>query len=99
VRKMKKIYQGRRDHIKKCLSKEFGSKVKILGDSTGLHLVAEFQNVEFSAQLVQELSKKYKVQIYPVELHTIEKGKHKNKIILGYGNLTLNEIEEGICRL
>lgn len=98
IRKMKKIYKSRRDHIKKCLTKEFGKKVKILGDSTGLHLVAEFQNVEFSARIIQELSKKYNVQVYPVELHTIEKGKHKNKIILGYGNLTMKEIEEGINR-
>lgn len=38
------------------------------------------------------------MQVYPVELHTIEKGKHKHKIILGYGNLTFKEIEEGIDR-
>ena len=99
VRKMKKVYQGRREHIKKCLSKEFGSKVKILGDSTGLHLVAEFQGIEFSTRMVNEIIQKYRVQIYPVELHAIQKGKHKNKIMLGYGNLTFKEIEEGICRL
>jgi GntR family transcriptional regulator / MocR family aminotransferase len=42
---------------------------------------------------------KHKVKIYPVELHAIHKGVHQNKIILGYGNLTIKEIGEGIHRL
>lgn len=42
---------------------------------------------------------KYKVKIYPVELHAIREGVHQNKIILGYGNLTIEEIGEGIHRL
>jgi len=73
--------------------------VKVLGDSTGLHLIAEFQEVEFPNQRVNEIANRYKVQIYPVELHTIKKGMHRNKIILGYGNLTFEEIKEGIHRL
>jgi len=47
IRKMKKIYKARRDYVKKCLTEQFGDTVKIFGDSTGLHLVAEFQNIVF----------------------------------------------------
>lgn len=99
IRKMKKVYKGRRDHLNKCLKEEFGSKVKVLGDSTGMHLIAEFQKMEFPDRRVNEIANKYKVQIYSVELHTIKKGMHRNKIILGYGNLTFEEIKEGIHRL
>lgn len=62
-------------------------------------MVAEFQNIEFSNEKVQEIMVKHKVKIYPVELHAIRKGVHQNKIILGYGNLTIEEIGEGIHRL
>ncbi|MED0716175.1 MocR-like pyridoxine biosynthesis transcription factor PdxR [Aeribacillus composti] len=99
IRKMKKIYKARRDHVKKCLIEQFGDTVKIFGDSTGLHLVAEFQNIVFLDQVVNEIMKKHKVKIYPVEVHAIQKGIHQNKIILGYGNLTKEEIAEGIFRL
>ncbi|EIJ81732.1 transcriptional regulator, GntR family with aminotransferase domain protein [Bacillus methanolicus PB1] len=99
IRKMKKIYKTRRDHVKKCLLEQFGDKVKLSGDSTGLHMIAEFQNIEFSNEKVKEIIAEHKVKIYPVELHTIQKGMHQNKIILGYGNLTLEEIKEGIHRL
>lgn len=99
IRKMKKVYKARRDHVVKCLLKHFGKEVKILGDSTGLHLVAEFLNFKFSSETMEQFVLNYKVKIYPVELHTIEKGRHQNKIIIGYGNLTFEEIEEGIGRL
>ncbi|MFB6468442.1 PLP-dependent aminotransferase family protein [Cytobacillus sp. Hz8] len=99
IRRMRKVYRNRRDHAKKCLVKKFGDHVHISGDSTGLHLIAEFKNTNFSDEKIQQLSETHKVKIYPVELHTIQKGTHKNKIILGYGNLTANEIEEGVDRL
>jgi GntR family transcriptional regulator / MocR family aminotransferase len=74
-------------------------RLKSSGDSTGLHLIADFKNTEFSEQKVNQIREEHKIKIYPVELHTIQKGMHQNKIILGYGNLTIEEIEEGICRL
>lgn len=99
IRKMKKVYKTRRDHVKKCLSEAFDDKVKVSGDTTGLHLVAEFQNTAFTNQKVSEIMEEYKVKVYPVELHTIQKGVHQNKIILGYGNLATEEIQDGIQRL
>lgn len=99
IRKMKKIYKSRRDHVKKCLVEEFDTKVKISGDSTGLHLIVEFQSTVFTDQRVSTIMKEHKVKVYPVELHTIQKGKHQNKIILGYGNLSKEEIQVGIHRL
>jgi GntR family transcriptional regulator / MocR family aminotransferase len=39
------------------------------------------------------------VRLYPVEQHAIQKGHHQGKVILGYGNLTQDEIEEGVRRI
>lgn len=39
------------------------------------------------------------VRLYPVERHAIRKGRHQSKVILGYGNLTPGEIEEGLRRM
>ncbi|UUA84771.1 hypothetical protein NNG64_02810 [Bacillus siamensis] len=92
------MYKKRREALKQSLNREFGDEVKIFGDSTGLHLIASFENVIFSEQVLKKLDQ-HKIKIYPVERHTIQKGVHKNKIILGYGNLAEKEIEEGIRRL
>lgn len=98
ISKMKKIYKSRRDFLIHCLNTTFSNKINILGDSTGLHLIVEFKEHHFSKELLEEIQR-FEVKIYPVEDHTIEKGKHPNQIILGYGHLSNEEIEEGITRL
>lgn len=98
ISKMKKIYKNRRDLLIHCLNTTFSNKINILGDSTGLHLIVEFKEQHFSKELLEEIEQ-FGVKIYPVEDHTIEKGTYPNQIILGYGHLNNDEIEEGITRL
>lgn len=99
IQKMKKIYDGRRKQARKCLTEEFGENVQISGDSTGLHLIAEFKHIKFTNLMIEKIMEQHKVKIYPVEHHAIQKGIHQNKVILGYGNLSTDEIQEGIHRL
>lgn len=98
IRKMRKIYMKRREVLRRALNHKFGQSVKVLGDSTGLHLIAEFKGIEFTEDLIERLYQS-NAKVYPVEHHTIHKGRHVNKVILGYGNLKAEEIEEGVCRL
>lgn len=98
IRKMRKVYMNRREILRKALVREFGEAVKISGDSTGLHLIAEFTKVEFTQDLLERLLQN-NVKVYPVELHTIQKDRHRNKVILGYGNLREEKIDEGVMRL
>ncbi len=81
-----------------ALHAHFSHRVKITGNSTGLHFTAEFQDHEFTDDLVDAL-KKAGVLVYPVEAHAIVKNRHSHKIILGYGNLTPEEINEGVARM
>lgn len=98
IRKMRKVYMKRREVLRNVLIREFGQSVEISGDSTGLHFIAEFKEVEFTKELIERLYQS-NVKVYPVEHHTIQKGIHVNKVILGYGNLREEEIEQGIGRL
>lgn len=98
IRRMRKLYLRRRKSLHSCLQESFGDHVSISGDATGLHLIAEFDNVEFNENLLRDILQ-HKVKIYPVEHHAIQKGYHRNKIILGYGNLTEEQIREGVYRM
>ncbi len=98
ISKMKKIYRRRRDFLINALKSAFSNKVNVFGDSTGLHLIVEFKEQQFSKELLEEIEQ-FGVKIYLVEDHAIEKGKHSNQIILGYGHLNNEEIEEGINKL
>jgi GntR family transcriptional regulator/MocR family aminotransferase len=96
--KMKKVYKNKREILRGSLRASFNDKVEILGDSTGLHLIARFVGVTFNNEILMRLSEN-KVKVYPVEQHTIKKGVYKDCVILGYGNLSHEQIEEGIFRM
>lgn len=97
IRKMKNVYRGRQDILVECLKKAFGSHCSISGNSTGLHLIAEF-DFKITGEMLYRL--KYAgVRVYPVELHSIARGDHANKLIMGYGHLTEEQIREGVGKL
>jgi len=98
ISKMKKIYKSRRNFLIHCLKTTFSNKVNIIGYSTGLHLIVEITDSHFSKELIGEIEQ-IGVKVYPVEDHTIKKGKHLNRIIIGYGHLKNEEIKEGVRRL
>jgi GntR family transcriptional regulator / MocR family aminotransferase len=98
LHKMKKLYREKRQTLITHLRQVFGETVTITGDSTGLYVVAEFTAQEFTPALLEELVAA-EVRVSPVEAHAIVKGRHRNKIILGYGNLSLTAIATGVARL
>jgi GntR family transcriptional regulator/MocR family aminotransferase len=95
ITKMKKLYREKREMLIACLQKAFGDQISISGDSTGLYVVVEFKQITFSDEVIERIQQQ-NVRIYPVEDHAIRKGLHKNKILLGYGNLPIEKIPTGI---
>ncbi|HET8841300.1 MAG TPA: PLP-dependent aminotransferase family protein, partial [Ktedonobacteraceae bacterium] len=98
IMKMKRVYQRRRGTLIGVLKKHFSDQVEILGDATGLHLVARFPDLVFTPEVISMIERQG-VRIYPVETHAIHKGMHLHEIILGYSHLSNEQIEEGILRL
>lgn len=98
ITKMRKVYKNNREIFIHCLKEEFGDRIKVTGFSTGLHLIAQFENITFSNDVLTCI-KKNKVKVYPVEDHAFVKGHHNDKLIFGYGYLKPSEMQEGIKRL
>lgn len=98
ITKMKKFYKSQRDFLIQRLQLTFSHNVKIFGYSTGMHLIAEFEKIEFTQNLLLKIEQ-FGVKVYPVEDHTIKKENHNNRLIIGYGHLQKKEIEQGINRL
>ncbi|WP_221566593.1 PLP-dependent aminotransferase family protein [Alkalihalobacillus sp. TS-13] len=97
VRRMKGIYKQRRKAMVHSISKHF-SNFKIHGKAAGMHLVLELEGVDFTEKLVNRI-KDQGVIVYPIKPYAISKRKHKNKIVMGYGSLTEDLIEEGVSRI
>jgi GntR family transcriptional regulator / MocR family aminotransferase len=96
VEQMRQLYRQRRNALRQVLQAQFGEKVSISGDSTGLHLIASFTGIDFTASRLQQLRG---VKIYPVSAYAAEPDRFQHQIILGYGHLSIPEIQTGIAAL
>lgn len=97
IYKMKKVYEKKRLHLIKCIEKEFGAHAKVSGEYAGLHLLFQYER-NFTDQDIQSLEDAGVIVDF-VENYSIIKGNHKNELVLGYGELSNSEIEEGVKRL
>lgn len=98
LNRMKKVYKKRRQYLCDELNQAFGERVSIWGASTELHVVTAFEGIRFTPAVLKQ-AEAFGVRLYPVEAHSIQKGRHEDKVIIGYGNLTEAEIAEGVRRL
>lgn len=96
--RMRRVYQKRRHVLIMHLRQQFSDQIEIVGDATGLHLVARFPQVTFTPETIAAIEH-VGVRVYSVEQHAISKGRHLHDIILGYGHLSLAQIEQGVEQL
>jgi GntR family transcriptional regulator/MocR family aminotransferase len=97
IYKMRKLYENKRKHLIHCLTEAFQENIRISGEYAGLHLLLSFDRElterDFKAMEEERVEAEY------VEEYALVKGQHKHRLVLGYGALSLSEIEEGVARL
>ncbi len=98
IYRMKNIYKKRRALLVGFLDKYFGSSIAVIGDESGMHIQIEFKEGDFSGVNWEDTAR-YGVKVDPVEDYCLIKGKHLNRIVLGYGNVSGDKLEEGVKRL
>jgi GntR family transcriptional regulator/MocR family aminotransferase len=97
VYRMKRLYDSKRKLLIDCLKTAFGSHIEISGEIAGLHML-----VSFDRDIREEdkaLLSANGVEVDYAEDYAIIKGRFRNRLVLGYGNLGKADIEEGVRRL
>ncbi len=94
IRRMKKVYRQRRTEMVDLLRERFGGAVEILGDDSGLHLVASFSHAVFTPEWITAI-RDLGVYLVPVSEHSILGG-HDNQLILGFGALEPEQMRRGL---
>ena len=95
IQKMRRLYGDRRKILLHSLSAAFGNTCRPWGDAAGLHLSAAFEGMSFDNAFFKH-SLRQGVRAVPVLRHCIQKGRHTDKLLLGYGHLEAEEIEKGV---
>lgn len=98
IRKMRKLYGERRLVLLDGMTKMFGDQWRTFGDAAGLHLAIEFDGLCFDDEFKKSCLSAG-INVMPMDAHSIEKGRHISKLLIGYGHLQAEEIRIGIKHL
>lgn len=100
LNKARKIYKEKHDKMLELL-KPFLEDFSLQGEHAGLHMLLTSKTGKREEELIS-LAKKQGVKVYGMSEAFIGEDKEKMKsftVILGYGSLTLDQIEDGIKAL
>jgi len=97
ISKMRKVYSEKRKHLIEEIEKNLGDKFKITGDDAGLHIVLQLPNELTESKAIQKANL---ANVHIDSFSQFDQSDHtSNKVILGYGSLSLEEITCGIKTL
>lgn len=96
INKARKIYKSRHDKLISSL-KVFGDKVKIMGGNAGMHLMVKYK-LEMTEEEVVSRAEKSGIKLVGLSKHRIGENPESSEacILIGYGNISEDRIEEGI---
>ncbi|MCC6178688.1 MAG: PLP-dependent aminotransferase family protein [Chloroflexi bacterium] len=97
LRRMRRLYQARRDVLLASLREQFGTSVVAGGDGAGLHLVAWLPD-DWDAEALSEAATRYGVAAPPLAPYYLE-GTGRPGLMLGFAALDEAHVAEGIRRL
>lgn len=97
IRKMRSIYDKRRQVLVKALKKHFGKRAEILGEKAGIHVMVSFKTNLNDEEIIKSAAK-VGVAMMSAKPHYLTTHS-KSEFIFGYGDLTETQLIEGICKL
>lgn len=99
LNRMRNLYKKRYTALHTAIRSHMGPQMRVIGASSGLHLLLEPGNGMTERELIAS-AEKAGVRVYPVEefyMHQPEQA--PARVLLGYAGLSEGEIGEGIKRL
>jgi GntR family transcriptional regulator / MocR family aminotransferase len=97
IRKMRELYDRRRQVLVKALKINFGDRAKILGEKAGIHLMVQLDTHISDEEIIQRAAQ-VGIGMMSASRHYL-KAHRIGEFIFGYGELTEQQLVEGIRTL
>jgi GntR family transcriptional regulator / MocR family aminotransferase len=97
IRRMRSLYNQRRQALVSALKQQFGHRVTVMGEQAGIHIMVQLQT-SLSDQVVIEQAAQAGVGLTSAQHHYL-KPHRTGEFIFGYAELSVANIELGIHRL
>jgi len=97
LRRMRAAYRERLEALEHAAAKRCGGALRLRPVRTGLHAVADL--VDLDARRVQELAAERGVELMPLSAYYFGRAQPKNALVLGFGGVRADSVEDGMKRL
>ena len=99
VRRTVNLYHNRHDLLLGCLNREFGSQLDIVGEQTGLHVLAGLDDGREASELI-ELARRKSVRVYDTDGYWASPDHPmSNYVLIGFSSIPDGLIAGGISAL
>ncbi|MGE7887689.1 PLP-dependent aminotransferase family protein [Bacillus cereus] len=95
IKRMRLVYKKKMHHLVSVLKKHFNENVSIIGEHSGLYVLIKVHLNRSEEWLIQQ-AHFHGVKVYPTSLYFIKNTSQKPIIKLGFGNLSYDEIQNGV---
>lgn len=96
LNKMRTLYRKKQNTLIQAIKTHLGEYVEIIGEKSGLHLILKVNNGMTEEELTC-LAMKVGVKVYPLSTYfAIPVEEDEPKVLLGFGGLSVAEIEKGV---
>jgi GntR family transcriptional regulator/MocR family aminotransferase len=99
LRRMRHIYQARRDRLVSVLASDFADSLDPVSSAAGLHLAALLLPGTPPDQTVLDRAARRGVAVHALSRFAVSERGARSGLVLGFGAITLDRIEEGLGRL
>jgi GntR family transcriptional regulator/MocR family aminotransferase len=97
IRRMRHLYDSRRQTLIQALDRYFGGKVTILGAKAGIHLMVKI-DTQLSDELAIQKAATAGIGLISARAYYLQP-QHQGEFIFGYAQLEENQIKEGVRKL
>lgn len=96
VKKMRNVFAKKHGAILEAIKLHMGNRIRVRGKDTGLHVLVEIDTIYSEKELIK-LAQQKKIRVYPTtRFWSAPQQTSHPTLLLGFGGLTENEINEGI---
>lgn len=98
LKRMRKIYQQKMNILVASIRKHFPQNLEIIGDKAGLYLMISITS-KYTEQELINFALNEQIKVYPTSNLYLKQDNSNPKLLLGFANMSIKQIEVGILRL
>jgi GntR family transcriptional regulator/MocR family aminotransferase len=96
IRRMRIAYKKKHDVLLRAIDQHFGKRAVVVGQGAGLHVVLKLSGMAFDESELMDRTRQKGIRLLPFSDFYVTGQPDTMTLLLGFGGMTFNQIEQGI---